>query len=106
MGLISVEGEEHQVSPDLSNCYSVVTLLTPSRHKPDLEASACPTLMPHAAFVGFALPLWGLNSEFPGPDNPGNSVKPEAAAELGVSLPVTGRPHTRQVPLFRLTAGT
>lgn len=59
MDLISVGGEEHQGSPDLSN--SVVTLLTPSRHKPDLEASACPTLMPRV------LPLWGLNSEFPDP---------------------------------------
>lgn len=106
MGLISVEGEEHQVPLDLSNCYSIVTLLTPSRHKPDLEASACPTLRPHAAFVGFLLPLWGLNSKFPDPDNPGNSVKAEAAAELGLYFPVTGRSLTPQVPLFSLTAGT
>lgn len=89
MDLISAGGEEHQVSPNLSNL--VVTLLTPSRHKPDLEASACPSSC-------HALPLWGLNSKFPDPDNPGNSIKPEAAAELGLSFPVTGRSLTPQVP--------
>lgn len=92
MGLTSVEGEEQTlVHQDLSSYDSIQTQTRPGSL--------------HLLHSYHTLPLWFLHSEFPDPDNPGNSIKAEAAADLCPSFPVTGRwdALTPQILLFSLT---